>query len=246
VTGSPDERLDYAERWLRDGLQVLRPPLSVAQVTVDMSQANLRLERLRREGVRASPTHLVVHAAARALAANPPLHQLIAGNRRHRPSQVDIGLSVSGDTFVAPVLVLKGVDQKSIADIAEEVARGAPEVREVDRKLLQLLRRWGWLVPVGFVRRAILRLLFTSPSFRQRGAGTLQVSTVPTDWALTATFASAGVLIAGQVWNRVVAVDGQPAVRPTMTLTFSGDHGMWDGRAVARFLAATKANLEEE
>jgi pyruvate/2-oxoglutarate dehydrogenase complex dihydrolipoamide acyltransferase (E2) component len=29
-----------------------------------------------------------------------------------------------------------------------------------------------------------------------------------------------------------------------MTLTLSGDHGVWDGRAAARFLAAVQGELE--
>lgn len=240
------ERLDFAERWLRDGLRVLHPALSVVQVSADMTQALRRLDALRRDGVQATPTHLLVRAAACALAANPTLHQMIAGNRRHRPDRVDIGLSVSGETFVTPVLVIEGADRKSIAEIAAETARRAPEAQETDRQMLRLLRRWGWLVPVALVRRAVLRLLFSSAKFRQKGAGTFQVSTVPGDWALTSTFATAGVLIGGQVTSRVVVVGGQPAVRPVMTLTLSGDHGVWDGRAAARFLAAVKADLERD
>ena len=99
-------------------------------------------------------------------------------------------------------------------------------------------------MPFGFARRAILRLLFSSPQFRRKGTGTFQVSTVPADWALTSTFSTAGVLMGGQVWSRVMVVDGQPAVRPTMILTLSGDHGVWDGRAAARFMAAVKSELE--
>jgi pyruvate dehydrogenase E2 component (dihydrolipoamide acetyltransferase) len=237
-------RLDYAERWLLDGLHVLRPPFSALQVTADMTHATRRLEELRREGVHATATHLLVQAAARALAANPALHQLIAGTRRHRPATVDIGLSVTGDTFVAPVLVIESANTKSIADIAAEIARRAPEVREADRQMLALLRRWGWIVPFAFLRRTILRLLFRSGAFRRKGAGTFQISTVAGDWALTSTFATSGVLIGGQVWSRVVAIDGQPAVRPVMTLTLSSDHGVWDGRAVARFMSVVKAELE--
>jgi pyruvate/2-oxoglutarate dehydrogenase complex dihydrolipoamide acyltransferase (E2) component len=237
-------RLDHAERWLLDGLHVLRPPFSALQVTADMTHATRRLEELRREGVHATATHLLVQAAARALAANPALHQLIAGTRRHRPATVDIGLSVTGDTFVAPVLVIESANTKSIADIAAEIARRAPEVREADRQMLALLRRWGWIVPFAFLRRTILRLLFRSGAFRRKGAGTFQISTVAGDWALTSTFATSGVLIGGQVWSRVVAIDGQPAVRPVMTLTLSSDHGVWDGRAVARFMSVVKAELE--
>jgi pyruvate/2-oxoglutarate dehydrogenase complex dihydrolipoamide acyltransferase (E2) component len=239
-----DEWLDFAERWLRDGLHVARPALSVHQITVDMTHAMQRLEQLRRDGVQATSTHLIVKAAAHALAANPQLHQMIAGSRRHRPDRVDIGLSVTGETFVAPVLVLEGADRKTVAEIAAETTRRAPEVRQADHEMVEMLRRWGWVLPFAFLRRGVLRLLFMSAAFRRKGAGTFQVSTVPADWALTSSFSTAGVLVGGQVWSRVVALEGQPVVRPTMTLTLSGDHGVWDGRGAARFLSAVKGHLE--
>jgi pyruvate dehydrogenase E2 component (dihydrolipoamide acetyltransferase) len=244
VKSPADEPLDFAERWLLDGLRVLRPPFSVVQISVDMTEGLRRLEELRRSGVPATHTHLLVHATARALAANPKLHQMIAGSRRHRPPRVDIGLSVTGETFVAPVLVIEGADTKTVAEIAAETTRRAPEVREADQRMLRTLRRWGWVLPFGFLRRGVLRLLFASPTFRRKGAGTFQVSTVPMDWACSSTFATAGVLMGGQVASRVVVVDGQPAIRPVMTLTLSGDHAVWDGRAAARFLAAVKAEIE--
>ncbi len=243
-TRHADGRLDYAERWLRDGLHVLHPAVSVHQISVDMTQAQGLLERLRQQGIAASATHLVIRAVGRALARNRALHQLVAGTRRHYPAQVDVGLSVTGDTFVAPVLVIERADQKSIAEIAAETQHRVAEVRAADKQMLTVLRRIGWLLPFAFLRRGLLRLLFRSPSFRKKGAGTFQVSTVPVDWAMATTFATAGVLIAGQVWPRVVAVDGQPAVRPIMHLTLSSDHGVWDGRAAARFLAAVKSDLE--
>ena len=242
---SPGETsLDYADRWLRDGLHVVRPAFSVSQATADMTHAMERLEEFRRGGVPATYTHLLVHAAARALAANPSLHQIIAGNRRHRPERVDIGLSVAGETFVAPVLVLEGADKKTIAEIAEETVRRAVETRQADQRMLKMLRNWGWVVPFGFLRRAVLRALFTNPTFRRKGAGTFQVSTVPVDWALSSTFSASGVLVGGLVRSRVIVIDGNPAVRPTMILTLCADHGVWDGKGAARFLAAVKAELE--
>ena len=42
--GGSFSRLDYAERWLRDGLAVLRPPMSVYQATFDMTIALERLD----------------------------------------------------------------------------------------------------------------------------------------------------------------------------------------------------------
>jgi pyruvate/2-oxoglutarate dehydrogenase complex dihydrolipoamide acyltransferase (E2) component len=244
MTPGTDESLDYADRWLRDGLQVLHPALSVHQISVDMTHAARRLEQLRQKGVHATATHLLVHAAARALLENPHLHQVVAGTKRHRPTRVDIGLSVTGETFVAPVLVIEGADQKTVAEIATETVSRAPEIRRADERMIRALRTWGRLVPFGFLRRAILRSLFTSATFRRKGAGTFQVSMVPVDWALTSAFSTAGVLVGGQTRLRVVVVDGQPAVRPVMYVTLSGDHGVWDGRAAARFLAAVKSDLE--
>jgi pyruvate dehydrogenase E2 component (dihydrolipoamide acetyltransferase) len=241
-----EETLDYAERWLRDGLHVLRPAFSVIQTTVDMTHAISRLEDLRRRGVQASATHLLVYATARVLRANPQLHQIVAGIRRQRPERVDIGLSVTGESFVAPVLIIEGADAKTVEEIVEETGRRTPEIRKADQAMLRMLRRWGWLVPFAFMRRAVLRTLFASATFRRKGAGTFQVSTVPLDWALSSAFSTAGVLIAGQTRSRVVAVDGAVAIRPMMILTLSGDHGVWDGRAAARFLSAVKVELEAE
>jgi pyruvate/2-oxoglutarate dehydrogenase complex dihydrolipoamide acyltransferase (E2) component len=239
-----DESLDYAERWLLDSLHVLRPSAVSYQTSVDMTHGLEELEQLRRAGTTATATHLLVHAAARALAANPSLHQLILGSRRHRPARVDIGVSITGETFLAPVLVLEGADRKSVAELAAETAQRVPEVQHEERERLRTLRRWGWVLPFGFLRRAVMRHLFARGDFRQKTAGTFQVSTVPVESAATSVFVASGLLVGGQVKSRVVAIDGHPVVRPTMILTLSGDHSVWDGRAAARFLAAVKSALE--
>src|SRR5207245_10229480 len=46
----------------------------------------------------------------------------------------------------------------------------------------------------------------------------------------------AGILAVGRVGDRVVAVDGRPAVRPMITLTLSTDHRVADGARAALFL----------
>jgi len=46
----------------------------------------------------------------------------------------------------------------------------------------------------------------------------------------------AAILAVGRIADRVVAVDGKPAVRPTMTLTLSCDHRVVDGAQAALFL----------
>jgi pyruvate dehydrogenase E2 component (dihydrolipoamide acetyltransferase) len=55
----------------------------------------------------------------------------------------------------------------------------------------------------------------------------------------------AAILAVGRIADRVVAVDGQPAVQSTMVLTLSCDHRALDGARGAQFLG-TLADLIEE
>ena len=55
----------------------------------------------------------------------------------------------------------------------------------------------------------------------------------------------AAILAVGRIADRVVAVDGQPAVRPMMTLTLSCDHRAVDGVRAAQFLNALVGLIEE-
>jgi pyruvate dehydrogenase E2 component (dihydrolipoamide acetyltransferase) len=47
----------------------------------------------------------------------------------------------------------------------------------------------------------------------------------------------AAILAVGGISDRVVAVDGKPAVRPVMTMTLSSDHRVIDGARAADFLS---------
>ena len=54
----------------------------------------------------------------------------------------------------------------------------------------------------------------------------------------------AAILAVGRISDRVVAVDGQPAVRPMMTITLSCDHRVVDGAQAAVFLKDLVGALE--
>jgi pyruvate dehydrogenase E2 component (dihydrolipoamide acetyltransferase) len=55
----------------------------------------------------------------------------------------------------------------------------------------------------------------------------------------------AAILAVGSIADRVVAVQGQPAVRPMMILTISCDHRVADGAGAARFLADLAEAIRE-
>jgi len=55
----------------------------------------------------------------------------------------------------------------------------------------------------------------------------------------------AAILAVGRIADRVVAVNGQPAVQPTMMFTLSCDHRALDGARAAQFLGALADMIEE-
>src|SRR6266446_1867629 len=55
----------------------------------------------------------------------------------------------------------------------------------------------------------------------------------------------AAILAVGRIADRVVAVNGQPAVQPTMVLTLSCDHRALDGARGAQFIGALADLIEE-
>jgi pyruvate/2-oxoglutarate dehydrogenase complex dihydrolipoamide acyltransferase (E2) component len=238
-------KIDIAERWLRDGIDACRVPAYFECLDVDMSQARSLIKAARLCDLRITYTHVIVRATALALAANPDLHQMVCGGFVHSPAQVDIALSVGGESIAAPLLVIQAADSREITLLASEIVKRAPEIRNADREMMRALRRWGWLLPISGVRRIVLRALFRNYNFRRKGAGTFQVSIVPeVDSAMSPVFSASAMLVAGSVKDRVVAVEGQVVVRPTVTLTACADHRIWDGRAGQRFLLAVQQILE--
>ena len=55
----------------------------------------------------------------------------------------------------------------------------------------------------------------------------------------------AAILAVGRIADRVVAVNGHPAVQPAMMLTLSCDHRALDGARGAQFLDALAQLIEE-
>jgi pyruvate/2-oxoglutarate dehydrogenase complex dihydrolipoamide acyltransferase (E2) component len=242
------ERLDYAERWLGDGFRVAQAnqPGFLVFVDVEMTRVRVLIDRLRERGVRGSYAAVVVRAVALALSRHSDLHTLVIGSRRLRPGDVTIGLSVDNEAAAAPVMRLEGVASKQLPLLCEEIVRRAPEVRAEDSRTLAKLRRWGWLIPTGWIRRFLLRMLFSSLRFR-RLFGSLQVTILPSvDLATSLVCGATAVVAMGRVAERVVVRAGQPAVRLMATLSCTGDHKVWSGERVGRLLGEIRLILESD
>jgi pyruvate/2-oxoglutarate dehydrogenase complex dihydrolipoamide acyltransferase (E2) component len=240
-------KLDAAERWTTDIFRVSTDAGALVAVEAEMTRCEATLLALADQGLAATYTSMLVRACALALSRHPDLHAVVGATRRLEPGRVDIGLSVAGESPCAPVLVLEDAGRRSLVDLAGELRGRAAEVREKERRDLAALRRWGRLVPLSALRRAILRTPMRRPAFRRSIAGTFQVSTMRSvDAMVPLAFVATGVLAAGEVRRRVVADGDRAVVRPTVRLACSFDHAVWDGARAARFLTEVKRILEDE
>jgi pyruvate dehydrogenase E2 component (dihydrolipoamide acetyltransferase) len=242
-----DQTLSFADYWLRDGLRICGNPGFFVSVEVDMTPSQTLIERLRADGLKVTYTHLFVKATAITLSRCPELHRLVIGRHQIYPSQVDIGLSVAGSSMVAPIMVIRDPTHKTLKNLAEEIRERTPEVRQQDEQLNRSLRRWGWLVPFGWLRRWLLRQLMDRPQFRLAGTGTFQVSCLPSmDVFVPFLFNTSAILGVGRVRERAIVSNHQISIKPTVILSCCADHKVWNGVDAARFLTELAKLLESE
>jgi pyruvate/2-oxoglutarate dehydrogenase complex dihydrolipoamide acyltransferase (E2) component len=239
--------LSYAERWFVDGFSVIPPAGGIIARLTDMTKAKAALQALRARGLPATWTHIFVRAAALALKRYPEAHMLMAGYKRLRPTNVDIGLSVAGRTNYAPVMLIPSAEEKPLPELVGFINDGAIATREKEERDLEGMNRLGWIIPFGPLRRMILRLLGRSLWFRRRLVGTFQVSCLPTaDFMVPMGFYTGSLLSVARVCDRVIAVDGQAVVRPTTWLIVCMDHKVMDGRIGATLLDTVVRVLESD
>jgi pyruvate dehydrogenase E2 component (dihydrolipoamide acetyltransferase) len=187
---------------------------------VDMSQVE-RLRSYCRDALgwvkTPSYTSIFVRACALALAARPEVNVTFVQGGVQQRASVDIGVAVSvGGGLLTPTLV--NADRLSLTGTAEQLG--------------SLIER---------ARRRALR-----PS--EMAAKSLVISNLGM-YAVDAFVAiieqpASMILAVGRVTDRVVAVAGQPAVRPMCTLTLSVDHRALDGAPAALFLSHLVRTLE--
>jgi pyruvate/2-oxoglutarate dehydrogenase complex dihydrolipoamide acyltransferase (E2) component len=237
--------LTHGERWFVDGFAVIPGAGGVASFLCDMTQAQATIQALRDQGLRATYSHLVVRATALALRRYPEAHQLLCGYTRVHPARIDIGLSVAGQTSYAPVLIVEGADERPLPELVRHLLAAVPATREKEQRDLQGMKRTGWIIPFGAVRRWILRRLGRSFWFRRRLIGTFQVTCVPgADLPMPMLFYSGAMVSIGGIREHVLAIGGRPEVRLAAWLCVPFDHRTMDGRIASTLLQTIRQVLE--
>ena len=161
---------------------------------------------------------LIMKAAARALMDHPLLNASIEGSEIVYWPSMNIGLAVDTPRGLV-VPVLRDVAAKTVGQLAAELA--------------------------GLIEKAVKG----EATAEDLGGGTFTVTNLGVQGidAFTPIInpPQCAVLGVGRLCQKIVAVDGQPAVRTMMVLSLTFDHRLVDGAPAARFLQRVGQLLEK-
>jgi len=189
----------------------------VREVTV--ARLGAWLDKARAQtGVRITYTDLLIKLVAAAIVQHPRVAVSWRDGAIERHPDVNVGLAVAlEDGLVVPVI--HKADTLGLKDIAAR------------REDLVARAQAGKLRPAD-----IQGGVFTISNLGMYGVDAFSAIVNPPQ---------AAILAVGRITERVVPVDGRPAVQPTMVLTLSCDHRALDGARGARFLGALADLIEE-
>jgi pyruvate dehydrogenase E2 component (dihydrolipoamide acetyltransferase) len=185
---------------------------------VDAGALNDRRARIVAGGAKATHTDLLVSAVARTLKKHPRLNASWKADAIVIHDHVNIALAMAVENAVVTA-VIANADTLDIAAITERRAALAERAQA------------GRLQPDD-----ITGATFTISNLGMFGVDAFTAIIVPPQ---------AAILAVGAIADRVVAVDGKPAVRPMLTVTLSCDHRVVDGARAAEFLRDLTSALGE-
>ena len=159
--------------------------------------------------VRITHTDLLVALAARVLLKHPRLNASWSAEGIRLRDYVNMGIAIAVDDGVVAA-VIPNAHSISLPEMSIQL-------RDVSERA-----RAGKLRPADIA----------DATFTISNLGMYQVD----QFSAIITPPQAAILAVGSITDRVVAVNGQPAVRPMMTLTLSCDHRVADGARAALFL----------
>jgi len=168
--------------------------------------------------IRVTHTDLLAALVSRVLLKHPRLNASWSAEGIHLHNHVNMGVAIAvNDGVVAAVI------HNSHTATLPEIA--------IQRRDLAERAQAGKLRPADIA----------DATFTISNLGMYQVD----QFSAIITPPQAAILAVGGIADRVVAVDGKPAVRPMMTLTISCDHRVADGARAAKFLSDVAQAIQE-
>ncbi len=160
-------------------------------------------------GAKLTHSDLLITLVARVLKKHSRMNASWTADGVRTNAEINVGLAMAvGDGVVAPVI--RNAHTTSLGEIASQ------------RRDLTERARGGKLRPADITGGT-----FTISNLGMFGVDAFTAIIIPPQ---------AAILAVGSITDRVVPVDGSPAIRPMMTLTLSSDHRVVSGARAAEFL----------
>lgn len=170
------------------------------------------------QGPRVTITDLLISLVARTLARHPRINATWTGSavRLNKDVMVSLAVAVSDGVVGAVIPRADTLDLAAIASLRQEMTERA---------------RANRLRPADI----------SGGTFTISNLGMYQVDS----FTAVITPPQAAILAVGGIVDRVIAVEGRPAVRPVLALTLSSDHRVIDGARAAEFMRDLAAALQD-
>jgi 2-oxoacid dehydrogenases acyltransferase (catalytic domain) len=207
-------------------------------------------------GVHVTVTHLVGKAVAHGLAGVPELRVRLARGREHQRESVDVFFIVTaeGGQELTGVKIAHA-DRKSVAEIGAEVDRRLSAIRDgADPEFGRTKTLLTWLPPTALRYTLRLAAWLTSDlnldlsrlGMPRQAFGGAMITSVGM-WGISRAYSPLAryyrvplLVLVGAVHPQPVALDGEVAVRPILTLTATFDHRYADGFHASRLAQMVK------
>ena len=163
-------------------------------------------------------TDLFVKVLAEALRRHPQVNASWAGGTIETHDEVNIGIAVATEQGLV-VPVIQRADDLSLRGIARQRADLVARAQAGHLRLADLQGGTFTISNLGMYGIDAFTAIINAPQ--------------------------AAILAVGRIADRVVPVDGKPAVQPMLTLSLSCDHRVVDGARGAEFLATVAALVDD-
>lgn len=229
-----------------------------------MDKATDFIKSFRKEsGKKLTVTHLVIKALAHALATTPEANAVLRWNKIYLRQSVDISVLVvmkDHGKIDLSAAKLTDVDNKSLAQIIDELEEHAARIRARKDKHLEQTRRSMQLVPFMLINGVLKFLaflmytlnlnlsLFGLPKDPFGGAAVTSIGSLGLDvgYVPLVPYSRVPIWVApGEVKQEAVVEDGKVIAAPTMNVSATFDHRIVDGAHAADLVRGFREVMDD-
>ena len=218
-----------------------------ALIEFDVTDSREKLKALRRKGIKASFNAWMIKAISEALDRHPEAASYLQSRSKlilFNDINISIVVEKNIDDQKVPIpLVIERTNQKSIADITEEIEKARSQVLSSENVVLsrkpKLHEKLYYRLP-GILRRAIWRFMLRHPKIAFNKMGNAAITSLGMVGRIDGWFIHKSVhpisFGMGSVVKKPVVIGDEIKIREILNMTILFDHDVIDGAPMVRLL----------